>query len=136
MQFHRNNEMGFAPVLGSMLNAFFIDNLDKDIEMVNRMNEIADMVAIWNKNRASWRPIETLYIRPSANIAEIAQKHYDSMPSFLRFLLNVLGAKQHSGDLLSFLLFEESFTNPLIELGYHDTLHQKKEILQFFSNKY
>jgi NTE family protein len=133
MQFHHNDEMGFAPVLGSMLNAFFIDNLDKDIEMVNRMNEIAKMVSVWNKNRTSWRPIQTLYIRPSCNIAEIAQKHYDSMPSFLRFLLNVLGAKQHSGNLLSFLLFEESFTKPLIELGYNDAMKQKHEILHFFS---
>ncbi len=55
------------------------------------------------------------------------------MPSFLRFLLNILGAQRQSGDLLSFLLFEKEFTQELISLGYKDTMHDAKAISQFFA---
>src|SRR3990167_3477037 len=129
----RNGEIGFAQILGSMLNGLFLDNLDRDIEMVNRMNEIAKMISMWNKRYSPWRPIETLHLRPSINIGLLAQDQYDTMPALLRFLLNVLGAKNHSGDLLSFLLFEQGFTEMLFKLGYDDTLREEASIKEFFA---
>lgn len=129
----RNGDIGFAHILGSMLNGLFLDNLDRDIEMVNRMNEIAKMISMWNKRYSPWRPIETLHLRPSVNVGILAQDQYDSMPALLRFLLNVLGAKSQSGDLLSFLLFEREFTGMLFQLGYEDTLHEKANIKEFFA---
>ena len=129
----RNGDIGFAHILGSMLNGLFLDNLDRDIEMVNRMNEIAKMISMWNKRYSPWRPIETLHLRPSINIGLLAQDQYDTMPALLRFLLNVLGAKNHSGDLLSFLLFEQGFTEMLFKLGYEDTLREEASIKEFFA---
>lgn len=128
----QHSPIGFAQVLGSMLNSLFVDNLNRDIEIVNRMNEIARMIALWNKRRAPWRPVETLVLRPQINLSTIAQDQYESMPTLLRFLLNILGAKSHSGDLLSFLLFEKEFTCELINLGYEDTIKQEATIKQFF----
>lgn len=128
-----DDEVGFAQVLGNMLNGLFLDNLDRDIEMVNRMNEIARLLSIWNKHKSPWRPIETLYLRPSESMATIAQDHYQAMPRILRILLNAMGAGHHSGDLLSFLLFEKEFTEQLIEIGYKDTMLQSKEITNFFA---
>ena len=125
-------DVGFAQVLGNMLNGLFLDNLDRDIEMVNRMNEIAELLSIWNKHKSPWRPVETLYLRPKISMAAVAQDHYKAMPSLLRMLLNTLGAKHHSGDLLSFLLFEKEFTGQLIEAGYTDTMNQYKSVLAFF----
>lgn len=127
-------DIGFAQILGGMLNGLFLDNLDRDIEMLNRMNEIARLLSIWKKHRSPWRPIETLHLRPSIDIAGMAQNQYNNMPALLRFLLNLLGAKSHSGDLLSFLLFEKSFTVELIKLGYKDTMASSEAILQFFKN--
>lgn len=129
----RNGEIGFAHILGGMLNGIFLDNLDRDIEMVSRMNEIARLLSMWKKRRSSWRPVETLHLRPSTSIATMAQAQYNSMPALLRFLLNILGAKHHSGDLLSFLLFEQEFTRELIELGYKDTLAAAEQVNQFFA---
>lgn len=128
------SDIGLAQILGSMLSGLFLDNLDRDIEMVNRMNEIAKLVSLWKKRRCPWRPITTLYLRPSINIAAIAVAHYNSMPALLRFLLNVLGAKNHSGDLLSFLLFEKSFSLELIKLGFADTMASREAIIDFFSD--
>ncbi len=129
----RNGNIGFAHILGNMLNGLFLDNLDRDIEMVTRMNDIAQLLSMWKKRRSPWRPIEIMHLRPSANVAEMAQAQYQAMPALLRLLLNVLGAQSHSGDLLSFLLFEKEFTRELIDLGYHDTMASSAAITAFFS---
>lgn len=128
----RNGDIGFASILGSMLNGLFLDNLDRDIEMVSRMNDIARMISMWKKRRSPWRPIETLHLRPSIDVAPIAQAQYQSMPGLLRFLLNGLGAQSHAGDLLSFLLFEKEFTSELIKLGFEDTINAEESINKFF----
>lgn len=125
-------DIGFAHILGNMMNGLFMDNLDRDIENVNRMNDIAHLLSIWKKRHSPWRPIHTLYLRPSIDIARLAEDKYQNMPSFLRLCLNCLGAKQHSGDLLSFLLFEKEFTQELIKLGYKDTLAQEAALKPFF----
>ncbi|HAT8966772.1 TPA: patatin [Legionella pneumophila subsp. pneumophila] len=129
----RNGEIAFAHILGNMMNGLFLDNLDRDIEMVNRMNEIATLLSMWKKRRSPWRPISTLHLRPSRAMASVAQSHYTSMPVLLRFLLNIMGARSHSGDLLSFLLFEKEFTRELLELGYQDTIAAATEVSAFFS---
>lgn len=126
------DEVGFAQVLGNMLNGLFLDNLDRDIETVNRMNEIARMLSIWKKHKSPWRPVDTLYFRPSTSMAAMAQEHYQAMPGLLRVLLNFLGAKSHSGDLLSFLLFEKEFTSQLVSTGYKDTMKNSEAIETFF----
>ncbi|KTD22655.1 patatin family protein [Legionella lansingensis] len=129
----KNGDIGFARILGGMLNGLFLDNLDRDIEMVNRMNDIARLLSMWKKRRSPWRPIDTLHLRPSVDVSQIAQSQYNNMPALLRFLLNVLGAKDRSGDLLSFLLFEKEFTRELIELGYQDTLSVADDVQKFFA---
>ncbi|STX30106.1 patatin family protein [Legionella beliardensis] len=128
----QNGNIGFARILGGMLNSLFMDNLDRDIEMVNRMNEIARLLSLWKKRRSPWRPVQTMHLRPSQAFAPIAQAHYNNMPAVLRFMLNLLGAKSHSGDLLSFLLFEKEFTRELFKLGYEDTLLARDAVLEFF----
>lgn len=128
-----SQEIPFAHILGSMLNGLFLDNLDRDIEMVNKMNDIAMLLSVWKKHRSPWRPINTLQLRPSRSMASVAQEHYSSMPMLLRYLLNILGAKNKSGDLLSFLLFEKEFTRTLIELGYKDTIAAAEKIEAFFA---
>lgn len=128
----KNSDIAFAHILGNMMNGLFLDNLDRDIEMVNRMNEIATLLSLWNKWRSPWRPISTVHLRPSRDVASLAQNHYHSMPVLLRYLLNILGARSHSGDLLSFLLFEREFTRELLDLGYQDTIASAPIVEQFF----
>lgn len=127
-----NKDIPFAHILGTMLNGLFLDNLDRDIEMVNRMNDIATLLSIWKKHRSPWRPINTVHLRPSRNMTTVAEEHYTAMPALLRYLLNILGAKNKSGDLLSFLLFEQEFTRVLLDLGYADTMTRAKDVELFF----
>ena len=125
-------DIGFAHVLGNMLNGVFLDNLDRDIELVNRMNDIVQLLSMWKKRSSPWRPMQTLHLRPSVDVSKMAQDDYQSMPTLLRMLLNMLGAQSHSGDLLSFLLFEKTFTRDLIELGYNDTMSSASMVSDFF----
>lgn len=127
-----DDDIPFSHIFGNMLNALFLDNLDRDIEMVNRMNEIAMLLSIWKKRRSPWRPITTLHIRPSKDLAPLAQIHFKALPTLLRYLLNVLGERRHSGDLLSFVLFERDYTRELLELGFQDTINNAKEVTAFF----
>lgn len=127
-----NGDIAFAHILGGMMNGLFLDNIERDIEMVNRMNEIATLLSLWKKRRSPWRPITTLHLRPSRGVANVAQENFKSMPSFLRYLLNIMGAKKQSGDLLSFLLFEKAFTRELLDLGYKDTIANAKQVTAFF----
>lgn len=129
----RNTEVGYAKILGSMLNGLFMDNLDRDIEMVNHMNDITRLISLWKKRRSPWHPIETLHLKPSLDMSHIAKEQYPNMPAFLRFMLNSLGAK-NSGDLLSFLLFEGPFTGQLVDLGYQDTMMMEDIIKHFFES--
>ncbi len=127
-----HGDIPFAHILGSMLNGLFLDNLDRDIEMVNRMNEIAMLLSMWKKRHSPWRPITTVHLRPSKDVASVAQENFKTLPVLLRYLLNILGAKNHSGDLLSFLLFEREFTRELLELGFQDTINNAQIVTDFF----
>jgi NTE family protein len=128
----RDGDIDFSRVLGGMINGLFLDNLDRDIEMINHMNHIARLLPEGKRDESPWRPVQILHLRPGVDIATIAQSHYQSIPFLLRLLLNFLGAKRHSGDLLSFLLFEGEFTRELIKLGYDDTMAVKDSIERFF----
>ena len=44
------------------------------------------------------------------------------------------GATIQEADLLSYLLFDENFTKPLIELGYADAKAREGELVRFFSD--
>ncbi len=128
-----SKDIPFAHVLGNMLSGLFLDNLDRDIEMVNRMNDISTLLSIWKKHRSPWRPIHTLHLRPSRSMTSVVEQHYTAMPVLLRYLLNILGAKNKSGDLVSFLLFEKEFTRELLELGYQDTIAAAHQVETFFA---
>jgi NTE family protein len=54
----------------------------------------------------------------------------------MRFLYRMVGAMGPNGStMLSYVLFEASFCQALIELGYQDAMRQKSEILQFIGVK-
>lgn len=127
-----HGDIPFSHILGNMLNALFMDNLDSDIDMMNRMNEIATLLSMWKKRHSPWRPITTFHLRPSKELGPLASIHFKALPTLLRVLLNFLGEKKQSGDLLSYLLFEQDFTRELLELGFQDTINNAKEVITFF----
>ncbi len=124
------NEPGVAKVAGSMLNALFFDNIDLDLERLDLVNEIIQSV---NKSiktkRSEYSAIDYQLIRPSQDIAKIAEScSSKGFPKVLQFLMDGLGSRQDTADLSSYLLFHPSFTKPLVDLGFRDTLEKADEL--------
>ncbi len=78
------------------------------------------------------RPIDTLVISPSEDIATIAAPLHRHFPRSVRYLFRVLGASKDNGKrLMSYLLFEPPFCRAVIDLGYNDTLARRDELRAF-----
>lgn len=119
----------FGRVLGSMMNALFLDNLDRDLEMLDNLNQRLKLGKITSSH---WRYISTSNISPSADLGSYAQDYEHNVTFLLRFLMRLLGTPVQTGDFLSFLLFDGEYAGKLIDIGYQDALNQPQEIMDFF----
>ncbi|MBF7731457.1 patatin-like phospholipase family protein [Pseudomonas sp. N040] len=122
-----------AQISGHMLSSTFVDSLEGDIELlerINRMNQLLPQAS--TQSVLGLRPVEVLVVSPSRPIEQIAARHRHELPVALRFFLRGAGATKSSGaGVLSYLLFEAGYCNELIELGYQDAMSQKEALSQF-----
>ena len=67
----------------------------------------------------------------------MALEHRKEMPVPVRALLRGVGGSggNSSGRLLSFLLFEQGYTQALIKLGYSDAMAVKDQLLDFVTGQ-
>ena len=122
-----------AQISGHLLNSTFVDSLEGDIELLERINYMSRMMPTGSTSRAmGLKPVEVLVIAPSKPIEEIAARHRRELPRSLRAFLRGAGATKSSGSgVLSYLLFEAGYCNELIELGYQDAMNQKEALSAF-----
>jgi NTE family protein len=125
----------FAHIAGYMLDTLFMDGLYSDLERMTRINQLIDSVPAEHRDGAmeSMRPIDTMVVVPSRDLRELALEHRHEMPKPVRALLRGVGgsSSSSSGRLLSFLLFEQGYTQALIKLGYSDAMAVKEKLLDF-----
>jgi NTE family protein len=125
-----------AEIAGVLLNAVFLDSLDADLELLERINQAMALIPQPERARLpqQLRPIPALALRPSQDLGRLAADQYDNFPRMLRYLLRGIGATGATGwDLLSYLAFEPGYIDRLLELGYDDTLARRTEILEFLA---
>lgn len=122
-----------AQISGHMLNSTFIDSLEGDIELLERLNHMSRLVPSGLHPRGlGLKPIEVLVIAPSQPLDQIAARHRHELPKSLRLFLRGPGATKASGaGVLSYLLFESGYCSELIELGYQDAMAQKTALMGF-----
>ena len=143
-------------LFGKVLNALMLSPLDADLARLHFVNEIIDngeeaygpdfldslnMAARRRETRAIQR-ITDLTIRPSADLGLLAgnlvsgeQGDLELSP-FHRIFMKAFGsdAKPQEADLLSYLLFDKNFTEPLAELGHADAMAREDELVAFFTD--
>ncbi len=145
---------GAAFLLGKVLNAFLLDHIDVDIELLSRINQVlADGTSVYGNEFTSkinelvkrrggmpYSPVSSLAVRPSEDLGRLAAAHvrrgkFLGNPMFVKQILNLLdvGAGDES-DLASYLLFDGTFCRTLIELGRSDAHARRHEILAFFED--
>lgn len=122
-----------AQISGHMLNSTFIDSLEGDIELLERLNHMSRLVPSGLHPRGlGLKPVDVLVIAPSQPLDQIAARHRHELAKSMRFFLRGSGATKASGaGVLSYLLFEPGYCNELIELGYQDAMAQKDALTRF-----
>ncbi|MNX70931.1 Patatin-like phospholipase [compost metagenome] len=125
-----------AQVGGHALSSIFLDGLSVDVERLERINALMEH-ATPDGVQVNVRRIQVLTITPSQSLDTMALEHLQDMPAQARALFRVLGVSSDpgrpgGGALMSYLLFESSYTKRLIELGYADTMQRNDEVIAFF----
>jgi NTE family protein len=130
--------ISLADVAGVLLNAGFLDNLDGDLERLERINHTLGLIPR-EKHRElpnELHPIEALAMRPSEDLGQLASESLDSFGVMMKFLLKGLGTSRSSSwDMVSYLAFDKAYTGKLLKLGYDDGIAQKKKLLEFFGDR-
>jgi len=126
-----------AQIGGHTLSNIFVDSLSMDVERMQRINDLLALLPPNVLKSQSLRPVSTLVITPSRSLDDLALAHMDKLPRAARILFRVLGVSSSSGPttggaLISYLLFEASYTQALIDLGRSDSMSRSEEVKAFF----
>jgi NTE family protein len=145
---------GAAFLLGKVLNAFLLDHVDVDLELLTRLNHvIKDGTTTYGKtfletmsreakrrNAPPYRYVEAFSLRPSEDMGKLAADHVRrgkliGNPFLTKRLLSALDVGVgDEADLASYILFDGHFCRQLIEMGRADAHARRDEILAFFGD--
>ena len=128
----------FTDIGGYVLDGLFSGSLYADLERLDRINQIIEKNGSNNIKTPSkeMHYIDYMVIAPSKDINQIAMNHFMDIPITIRMLFRGLGIKKNqNAELLSFLMFESSFSQSLIALGYDDAMSRSDEIKEFLRLK-
>ena len=140
-----------AFLLGKVLDALTLDQLEYELQRIGVINRLIEHgtsvygddfierinVAVREQRGVGFRPVRTLAIRPSEDIGRIAARcHRESGGARSLGLLGELAARAASrgvphdeADLLSYLYFDRSFTQQLVEMGREDARRREDDLL-------
>jgi NTE family protein len=123
-----------AQIAGHALNSIFLDQLETDLERLQRINHTISLIP-QELRQAGGLPlhrVDVLIMLPSEPLEAIAARHTHALPRSIRMLFRGIGAMGRSGaNLASYLLFEQPYTQALMRLGYNDAMKRRDEITTF-----
>ena len=123
-----------AEVVSLLFNAVFLDSIDADAERLDRVNQLVAALPPDYAAPAGLRKVDLLLLRPSRDLGLLAKGHETKLPSLVRFVVQGMGGRRARGsDLVSYLMFEPSYTETLMDLGYSDASAQWPRIEEFIA---
>jgi NTE family protein len=121
-QQNRPQVLGYPPpaqIAGQLLNAVFLDDLDRDAQTLVRLNLLLEDLP--EERRRGLRIIDMVLVRPSQDIGRLADRYEPGLPGPLRHMLGGTGTRQTSSStLLSLLMFDPDYIKRLLEIGEAD----------------
>ena len=116
-------------ISGYVLDTLFLNSLYADVERMDRINRLIRENPGANSNL---KAIDYMIVSPSKDIADIALKHYKTLPKAFRVALTFLGmGRGNSRRFISYLMFAENYCQELIALGYKDAMAQRQQLKTF-----
>lgn len=125
------NYPSMSQIIAMMLNTVFLDSIDFDVRVLERVNELIEKLP--KEERGKLRTIDPLLIRPSEDLGLLSLPYKDCVPKTLKFLMKGLGpTDQRGADFLSYILFDQHYIKALIEKGFQDAYAQREVLYYFF----
>lgn len=141
-------------LFGKVLNALLLDPVDSDLRRMRLINEILidgekafgddflDGINVLSTRERGlpFKVIDDLVIRPSRDLGVLAGEVLEErraevrLSAFLRLFLRSMGTTTAEADLVSYLLFDAAYAEPLVELGYADARANEEALVRFFSD--
>lgn len=118
-----------------LMNAVMMDGLEADVQRIENINKNYRLLSSRERSRFSLHNIETLWISPSVDFAEIASKRKNELPRMIRYLLKGPGSLDESNEMMSYLLFTPSYCQQLTDIGFADGMKEKERIAELLTPK-
>ena len=123
-----------AQILGHLLDAVFLDVIDQDAERLAAMTRLLEKLP--PEERHGMRPIDILVLRPSRDLAALADAYEARLPRGLRRLTRGLGTGEvTSSDFLSMLMFLPEYLQQLIAIGEEDAEARLPEVRRLLAGE-
>jgi NTE family protein len=119
---------------GILANVLMLDVLEHDAAVLRRINRLLRRLP--SDRRGRLRPIDLLIIRPSVDIGALAADYEVDIGGAMGALLSAVQWRTDPPpDWLSMLLFEPTYLQALLEIGYNDAKRQRSRIEAFFERR-
>ncbi len=122
-----------AQIFGILLNAVFLDRLDQDAAVLERYNRLLRKIP--THDRDGMQEIKMVLIRPSCDLGKMSGEYQADLKGILKLFARGLGSSDtQSPDWLSMILFEPSYTERLVEIGYADAKLRREDFDRLFAD--
>jgi NTE family protein len=126
-------------IAGHAMASVFNDTLLTDVEQTQRVTRTLRQLPTPLVGALPYQPVDVLAIQPSSSLDALALAHVNALPATTRDMLVGLGALStgrtaagSAAALASYLLFEPSFVQAVMDMGEADANTRRDELLAFF----
>lgn len=123
-----------ATVIGVLLNAVFLDMLDYDALVMERINRL--LAHTPEGGADGLRRVELLMVRPSQDLEALAAEYESALPRSFRYMIRGLGTHEtRRPNLLATILFAPEFVSRVMKIGEQDAAHRADELKRFLVSR-